>query len=257
MQYSDYGLEGKRAIVTGAGTGVGKGCALELAKGGAKVALLGRRQAPLDEALEECLAYGIEAFTMSTDISSRAADAAAVAETVKRFGGVDILINNAGIDSQVPKGQGFDQLFDTFDEEGYLEFFRIHTMGHYFMNLEVIPHMQKQKFGRVVNITSVTGLNGMASSPPYTASKAAAILQTKPFARRYGKDNITFNSIAPGMVNTPMKDHATPEMFKMTADRTPLGRVCQPIDIARVAMFFSQEHLYVTGQNIVVDGGSN
>jgi 3-oxoacyl-[acyl-carrier protein] reductase len=257
MQYLDYGLEGKRAIVTGAGTGIGKGCAIELAKGGAKVALLGRRPEPLNEVQKECAACGVEVMVIPTDVSDRAADAAAVAETVKRFGGVDILINNAGIESRLKPGQRYGDLFDSFDEEGYLKFFKIHVMGHYFMNLEVVPHMQKQRFGRVVNITSVTGLTGTASSPPYTASKAAAILQTKPFARKYGEYNITFNSISPGMVDTPMKSDLTQEQKDMTAQRAALRRYALPIDIARVAMFFVQENLYVTGENLVVDGGSN
>ena len=100
-------------------------------------------------------------------------------------------------------------------------------------------------------------MNGQYSTPGYTASKAAAICQTKAFAKKYGPDNITFNSIAPGMVDTPMKIDATPEEYEYVASITPMGRVAQPVDIARVAMFFAQENLFVTAQNIVVDGGSN
>ncbi|MDR2530682.1 MAG: SDR family oxidoreductase [Oscillospiraceae bacterium] len=257
MQYLDYKLEGKRAIVTGAGTGIGKACALELAKGGARVALFGRRPDPLMDVLDECLEYTDDVLAWSADVADRVSVVESVGEVVKKFGGVDILVNNAGIESRVPQGQTIDDLFDTFNEDDYLAFFKVHAMGHYFMNLEVVPHMQRQRFGRVVNITSVTGVTGQYSSPPYTGSKAAAILQTRAFAKRYGKDNITFNSISPGMVNTPMKSDSPPEEFAYVAGLTPLGHVADPIEIARVAMFFAQESLFVTGQNLVVDGGSN
>ncbi|MDR0818927.1 MAG: SDR family oxidoreductase [Oscillospiraceae bacterium] len=257
MKYQDYGFEGKSAIITGAGTGIGKACAIELAKGGAKVALFGRRPEPLMDTLDECLEFTDDVLAWSADVSDRVSVVESVGEVVKKFGGVDILINNAGIESRLKPGQTFDDLFETFDEESYLQFFKIHSMGHYFMNLEVIPYMQKKHFGRIVNITSVTGLNGQYSSPPYTSSKAAAIIQTKAFARRYGKDNITVNSISPGMVNTPMKIDSTPEEFALVANLTPLRKVAEPVDIARVAMFFAQEELFVSGQNLVVDGGSN
>ena len=125
------------------------------------------------------------------------------------------------------------------------------------MNLAVVPNMIENHFGRVVNVTSVLGLNGVVDGPAYASSKAAAICQTKSFAQKYGKHNITFNSVAPGMVDTPMKIDATPEEFAFVANKTPLGRVADPIDIARVVLFFAQENLFATGQNIVVDGGSS
>jgi 3-oxoacyl-[acyl-carrier protein] reductase len=124
------------------------------------------------------------------------------------------------------------------------------------MNLAVIPSMQKNHFGRVVNITSVLGVNPVFEAPAYSSSKAAAICQTKAFAKKYGKDNITFNSIAPGMIDTPMKIDATPEEFAAVAQGTPLGKVAEAIDIARVALFFAQENLFVSGQNLIVDGGA-
>ena len=170
---------------------------------------------------------------------------------------MDILINNAGIESRLKPGQTFfGDLFDALGPDEYLQFFKIHALGHYLMNLAVIPNMQENHYGRIVNVTSVTGVNGAYSTPGYTASKAAAICQTKSFAKKYGRDNITVNSIAPGMVDTPMKIDATPEEYAAVARVTPLGRVAQPIDVARVAMFFAQENLFVTGQNLIVDGGS-
>ncbi len=257
VQYLEYGFQSRVAIITGSGTGIGESCAVELAKGGAKVALFGRRAAMVEKVKEECLKYTDSTIALSIDVSDKNAVKSGVGKVLKAFGKVDILINNAGIESRLKPGQTFfGDLFDTLPPDKYLKFFRIHSLGHYLMNLAVIPDMQKNHFGRIVNVTSVTGVNGAYSTPGYTSSKAAAICQTKAFAKKYGKDNITVNSIAPGMVDTPMKIDATPEEFAFVAKMTPLGRVAQPIDIARAVIFFAQENLFVSGQNLIVDGGS-
>ena len=257
MVYLDYGFAGKSAIVTGAGSGIGEACAIELAKGGAKVALFGRRTAPLETVREECLKYTDDVLALSVDVSDETAVKEGVGKVLQQFGKADILVNNAGIEARLQPGQTlFGDLFDTLGPDEYLKFFKIHTLGHYLMNLAVIPNMQKNHFGRIVNVTSVTGVNGGYGVPGYTGSKAAAICQTKAFAKKYGRDNIAVNSIAPGMVDTPMKIDATPEEYAFIESITPLGRVCQPVDVARVAMFFAQENLFVTGQNLIVDGGS-
>ncbi len=257
MQYPDYGLAGKAAIVTGAGTGIGEASAVELAKGGAMLALFGRRTAPLEKVRAQCLKFTDKVLPISVDVSDEAAVKEGVDTVKKQFGKVDILVNNAGVESRLEPGQTFfEDLFDALGPDAYLKFFRIHALGHYLMNLAVIPSMMENRFGRIVNVTSVTGVNGAYSTPGYTASKAAAICQTKAFAKRYGRYNITFNSIAPGMVDTPMKIDATPEEYRAVAEMTPLGRVAQPIDVARVVLFFAQENLFVSGQNLIVDGGS-
>jgi 3-oxoacyl-[acyl-carrier protein] reductase len=255
--YVEYGLDGRGAIVTGAGTGIGAACAIELAKAGAKVALLGRRMRPLEETLAECEKYSPGGFVFSLDVADEPAVKDAVKQAADKFGSVDVLINNAGVDSDYKPGENpFDQYFDMTPDE-YISFFRVHVYGHYTTARACALYMIPAKYGRIVNITSVTGLTGSYSSPAYTSSKAAAILQTKALARKYGKHNITVNSVAPGMVNTPMKRNSPPDEFAFVAGLTPLGRVAEPIDIARVAMFFAQENLFVTGSNIVVDGGSN
>lgn len=258
LNYLDYGLSGKAAIVTGAGSGIGRACAEELAKGGAKVALFGRRLEKLEETRKLCLAYTPEVLAVSVDVSDEEQVKASVRKVLDAFGQVDILINDAGVESRLQPGESFfGTLFDKLSPEEYLRFFRIHTLGHYLMCLAVIPGMQQRHFGRIVNVTSVTGVNGAYSTPGYTASKAGAICQTKAFAQKYGADNITVNSISPGMVDTPMKCDATPEEYEAVKNMTPLGRVAQPIDIARAVLFFAQENLFVTGQNLIVDGGSN
>lgn len=272
-KYADYGIAGKVAIVTGAGTGIGRSCAEELAKAGAKVALFGRRMEKLEETARLCAkwtrstessdrereqGFAMRVLAVSVDVSDPKQVKSGVEQVIRTFGQVDILINDAGIESRLKPGESFfGTLFDKLTPEEYLRFFEIHTLGHYLMCNAVIPGMRERHFGRIVNITSVTGVNGAYSTPGYTASKAGAICQTKAFAQKYGEYNITVNSISPGMVDTPMKIDATPEEYEAVKNMTPLGRVAQPIDIARVAMFFAQEELFVTGQNLIVDGGSN
>ena len=255
-KYLDYGFKDRVAIVTGAGTGVGKACAVELARGGAKVVLFGRRQGPIDEAVQECLEFTDNAIGMSVDVSAENVVKDSVSKVIEQFGKVDILINNAGVESHLNPGQSFNDLFEIQTPDEYLKFFEIHSLGHYLMNLAVMPSMKENMFGRICNITSVVGLNGAYSSPAYTASKAAANCQTKAFATQFGKYNVTVNAVLPGMVDTPMKKDSTQEEFDFVASATPLGRVADPIDIARVALFFVQENQFVSGQLLVASGAS-
>lgn len=255
-QYSEYGLNGRAAIITGAGTGIGAACAVELAKAGVKVALFGRRLEPIEKTAAECSRFTPGALAFSVDVSDKDAVERAVEQVKIAFGRIDVLVNNAGVESPYQVGETpFDNYFD-MDPQEYMRFFKIHALGHYLMMQACVPHMMEARFGRIVNITSVTGVTAAYSSPAYTSSKAAAICQTKSFAKKYGKYNITVNSIAPGMVNTPMKTNSPPEEFAAVAAMCPLGRVAEPIDIARVALFLSQEHLFISGQNIIVDGGT-
>lgn len=257
-QYIEYGFYGKSAIVTGAGSGVGEATAIELAKGGAKLALFGRTLDKLEKVKLECQKYTDDVLAIGCDVSDKESVGRSVDEVLAAYGRVDILINNAGIESRLQPGETFfGSLFDKLDEESYMNFFRVHDYGHYLMNLAVIPSMQKNHFGRIVNTTSVTGIRGTYSTPAYTASKAGAICQTKAFAMKYGKDNITVNAIAPGMIDTPMKIDATPREYEIVANKTPLGRVASALDMARVILFFAQENLFVTGQCLTCDGGAN
>ncbi len=258
MKYLDYGFENKSAIVTGAGSGIGEATAIELAKGGAKVALFGRTESKLVKVAEECRKYTDNVLSLAVDVSNPESVRAGVSKVAEEFGGIDILINNAGIESRLKPGETFfGSLFDKQDEETYMSFFKVHDFGHYLMNLAVIPYMQKNHFGRIVNTTSVTGIHGNYSTPAYTASKGGAITQTKAFAMKYGKDGITVNAIAPGMVDTPMKIDATPKEYEIVASKTPLGRVATALDMARCILFFAQENLFVTGQCLTCDGGSD
>lgn len=254
--YAEYGIEGRVAIVTGGGTGIGAACALELAKAGARVAVFGRRTGPIEETAAKCAELAPGALALSVDVSDKRQVVEGVGKVFDEFGRIDILVNNAGIEAPYQPGEvPFIHYFDT-DPETYLSFYKAHALGHYLMMQECATHMQEARFGRISNVTSVTAITGNYSAPAYTGSKAATITQTKAFAQRYGEFNITVNSVCPGMVNTPMKASSGPEEFEFVANMTPLKRVAEPIDIARVVMFFSQENLFVTGQNLVCDGGS-
>jgi 3-oxoacyl-[acyl-carrier protein] reductase len=257
-QYLEYGIEGRAAIVTGGGTGMGAACALELAKAGAKVAIFGRRAAPIEEIAAQCARYTPGSFSLTADVSDPNSVKAGVDKVIAAFGGADILMNVAGIaESNLSIGEvPFMTKFDTMGPDEYMSFFKIHVLGHYNMCNAVVPYMQKKKYGRIVNVTSITGVNAGYASPAYTSSKAAANLQTIAYAKKYAGDNIIVNAIAPGMVNTPMKWNSPPEEFDMVAKATPLGRVPEPIEIARIAMFLAQENLFLTGQILYADGGS-
>lgn len=258
VQYKEYGFEGRTAIVTGAGSGIGEATAIELAKGGAKLALFGRSAEKLEKVKEECRKHTGSVLALSVDVSSPDSVKAGVGQVLEAYGRIDILINNAGIESRLKPGETFfGTLFDQLDEETYLNFFRVHDYGHYLMNLAVIPSMRENHFGRIVNTASVTGLHGNYSTPAYTASKAGAICQTKAFAMKYGRDGITVNAVAPGMVDTPMKIDATPREYEIVANKTPLGHVASALEIARCILFFAQENLFVTGQCLTCDGGSD
>jgi NAD(P)-dependent dehydrogenase (short-subunit alcohol dehydrogenase family) len=257
-KYLDYGLEGRVAIVTGGGTGIGASTAVELAKGGAKVIIFGRREGPIEETKAECLKYTDSVNALSVDVSDKAQVDKAVAGTIDTFGKIDILVNNAGVEGPLEPGKTyFEDYFDTYTPEEYERFFRINTMGHYLMNIAVLPNMIEHGYGRVVNVTSVLAIDGSYDTPAYVASKGGATTQSKAFARRYGRHGITFNAILPGFVETPMKADAGENERVWVRDITPLGRVAEPIDVARAILFFTQEHLFVSGQTLVVSGGAN
>jgi NAD(P)-dependent dehydrogenase (short-subunit alcohol dehydrogenase family) len=141
------------------------------------------------------------------------------------FGPVQILVNNAGIETPYKVGEvPFNDYFDQ-DDETYMKFFLIHTLGHYHMMQACVPYMKESGMGRIVNITSVTALGGTYSTPGYTASKAGAICQTKAFAKKYGPYQHHGELPPLGMVNTPMKTNSPPEEFEMVAKMSPQRRV--------------------------------
>lgn len=253
----DYGIAGKVALVTGAGKGIGRETAIQLAKQGAAVVLVGRSSQPLAEVEQEIRNFSEKVLSICCDVAVPAEVKAAVEKALAHFGSIDILVNNAGIEVEVEQGQmGGDLLMHTTLEQ-YHRVLDTNLIGHYNFMTAVIPHMQKRKFGRIVNVSSVTAFNGGVGSAAYVASKAGIIAQTKSFARKFGPDNIIINTVCPGMIDTPMHKATPKEQFELVARAVPLRRVGKPIDVAKLILFLVQEDLYMTGETIAVDGGGS
>jgi gluconate 5-dehydrogenase len=248
---SMFSLEGKVALVTGAGRGIGRGIALGMAAQGAKVVLAARTRDQLDEVAATINGQGGEAHVVELDMGEMASIDATVAATVERFGQVDILVNNAGMNIR--------ESIDEVTEEHYDRIMGVNLKGLYFLSQKVARQMAVQgKGGKIVNIGSLTTGHALASVSVYTATKGAVGQLTKAQAVEFGKDNIQVNAICPGFVLTPLTE-------KMWADETmrewgessvPLGKLASPDDMVGTAVFLAASASdYVTGQCIFVDGG--
>lgn len=247
-------FEGKVAIVTGAGRGIGRGTALTLAKAGARLSLVGIGEESIGKVKIEIEAMGREAIAVQTDIS-KWADAQRMAKTVmETYGRIDLLVNNAGVHPQNEQ----NLRFSTFEiDDAHWDFvMNTNVKGPFNICKAVIPHMIDQQFGRIVNVSSSTGLTGKVGSAPYCASKAGIMALTKVLATEFGRHNITVNCVAPGLTMTAMNENVPPDTLKMWIGNTALGKAGQPEDIARAILCFLQEESFVTGQTLVVDGGS-
>lgn len=243
-------LEGKVAIVTGGGTGIGRGIALLFAKEGAKVVVAGRRKEPLDETVAAIKKDGGEAIAIQTNVSSSDEVSQMVETTLKTYGKVDILINNAGV--YIPH----DLLSATEDEWNTV--INIDLKGVWLCSRTVLPHMIKSQKGKIVNIASIAGLIGVEQSAAYCAAKGAVVNLTREMALDYASKGIRINAIAPGLIETDMtKSFLLDEKSKQAfLEKTPVGRVGQPEDIGYAALYLaSVESDFVTGHTLVVDGG--
>jgi 3-oxoacyl-[acyl-carrier protein] reductase len=247
-------LDGKVAIVTGSGRGIGRATAIELAKAGAKLVLAGIRENSIEKVKREIEGMGREVITVQTDISKWEDTQRMVKRAMERFGRIDILVNNAGIHPQNEQNLRFGTL-EIGDSDWDLVI-DTNLKGPFNCSKAVIPYMISQRYGRIVNVSSVTGLTGQVGSAPYCASKAGIMALTKVLAGEFGQYNITVNCVAPGLTMTAMNENLLPDVLKMFVAKIPLGRAGQPVDIARAILCFIQEDLFITGQTIVVDGGS-
>lgn len=242
-------LEGKTAIVTGGTRGIGRGIVRMLAEHGANVVFTARN--PAFEAVEsEVAALGVRAKGFTSDASIFAQAEELIDATVKEFGGVDVLVNNAGITR--------DALLMRMTEEQWDEVLRVNLKSVFNMTKAVQKVMLKQKHGSIINISSVVGVSGNAGQANYAASKAGIIGFSKSIAKELGARNIRTNVVAPGFIETEMTEKLSEEVRKSWAEQIPLRRAGTPEDVARVVLFLASElSEYVNGQVINVCGGMN
>jgi len=240
--------QAKTAIVTGASQGIGHACALQLARHGAKVAVAARNQQKLDELVAQIAASGGAAAAFAMDVADEDQVKSAIKEALAEFGKIDILVNNAGITR--------DQLVMRMKRADWDAVLNTNLTSAYLTIQQVIPGMLKQRWGRIINITSVFGQMGQAGQANYSASKAGLIGLTMAIARELGSRNITSNAIAPGFIETNMTAALGEEFKQNAAKQIPLGRVGAPDDIANAVCFLaSAEASYITGHVLNVNGG--
>ena len=242
-------LEGKIALVTGAAKGIGRANALALAADGATVVVnYNGSKERAEQVVEEIKALGADGMAYQCNVADTAATADMVKEVIKTYGKLDILVNNAGITR--------DNLIMKMSEEDFDAVIDANLKGCFNTIKAVSRQMLKQRAGRIINITSVSGILGNAGQANYAASKAGIIGLTKTMARELASRGITVNAVAPGFVDTDMTQ-VLPENVKEAATaQIPLGRFGKPEDIANmVAYLASEKASYITGQIISVDGG--
>jgi 3-oxoacyl-[acyl-carrier protein] reductase len=241
-------LAGRIALVTGASQGIGRACALELARAGAVVALAARNLDKLAEVAAEITQAGGTAHTFALDVSSEESIKECAKAVIAHCGGVNILVNNAGITRDMlalrMKRQDWDDVLST------------NLTGAFLMTQAVMSQMVKNRWGRIINITSVVGQTGQAGQANYAASKAGLIGLTKSLARELASRTITVNAVAPGYIETAMTSVLTEEQKKMNAQFIPMGRVGTDVEVASaVAFLASEEASYITGHTLDVNGG--
>jgi 3-oxoacyl-[acyl-carrier protein] reductase len=241
-------LSGRVAFVTGASQGIGRTCALRLAKDGAAVAVAARNQEKLNELLAEISAAGGKATAFALDVADEEQVKTTVKAAIAQFGKIDILVNNAGITR--------DQLVMRMKRADWDAVLQTNLTSAYLCIQQVIPSMLKQRWGRIINITSVFGQMGQAGQANYSASKAGLIGLTMAIAREVGSRNITCNAVAPGFIETAMTAVLSDEFKQNAVKQIPLGRVGTSEDVASaVAFLASDEASYITGHTLSVNGG--
>jgi 3-oxoacyl-[acyl-carrier protein] reductase len=241
-------LEGRVALVTGASQGIGHACALALAREGATVAVAARNQQKLDQLAGQIAAAGGKAAAFVIDVADEEKVKSGIKSALAQFGKIDILVNNAGITR--------DQLVMRMKRADWDAVLNTNLTSAYLCIQQVIGSMLKQRWGRIINVTSVFGQMGQAGQANYAASKAGLIGLTMAMAREVASRNITCNAVAPGFIETSMTA-ALSEEFRQSAVKTiPLGRVGSPVDVAGAVCFLaSDDASYITGHVLNVNGG--
>jgi 3-oxoacyl-[acyl-carrier protein] reductase len=257
----DLGLKGKVAIVVGASKGLGKACAIALAKEGVNVAICSRNQGELLETARDIgSTTGVEVLAVPTDVTKPDDVERLVEQTIARFGRLDILVNNAG---GPPTGT-----FETLGDEDWAKALELNLLSAVRLTRAALPHLKKQSSGRIINITSYAVKQPITELILSNAARAGVTGLTKSLSNEFGKYNITVNSVLPGLHATARLDYLHQNRAKsqnrtfeeVRADETkqiPLGRLGDPADFGSVVAFLASEQAgYITGQAIVADGGA-
>jgi len=241
-------LAGRIALVTGASQGIGRACALALAKAGATVALAARNQAKLAEVQAEIEAAGGTAAAFALDVADEASIKAGAKAVIERFGKVEILVNNAGITR--------DGLVLRMKRADWDDVLSTNLTGAFLLTQAVLSAMLKNRWGRIINISSVVGRTGQAGQVNYAATKAGMIGMTRSLAREVASRGVTVNAVAPGYIETPMTAVLNETQTAAMMASIPLGRAGTDADIASAVLYLASEGAgYVTGHVLDVNGG--
>ncbi len=241
-------LTGHIALVTGAGSGIGKAAAIELARSGARVAASDVNSTSVSSVVEEIKGVGGDAFCCTADVSVRSQVDKMIEAVTEALGKVDILVNNAGFGQYKP--------FETLTETDWDRMMAVHLKGAFNCAQAVLEQMKTAQWGRIVNMASVAGMTGTPTHCHYSAAKAGLIGFTKALARELAPHNITVNAVAPGLTDTPFIKAVKPELQQAVIDRTPMRRPASPQEVAWACCFLaSDKAAYITGQVISPNGG--
>jgi len=243
------GLDHRVAVVTGSGRGIGRAIALELARQGAAVVINDVGDAaPAQQACQEILDKGGRSQVILADISQSTEASRLIDDTLKAYGRVDILVNNAGITR--------DQLVLRLSDEDWDRVLSINLKGAFLCIKSALRPMLKQRWGRIINISSVTGIIGNPGQANYAADKAGLLGLTKAVAREVASRGVTVNAVAPGAIDTAMLRNVSEELRQEMIKQIPIGRLGTPEDVANMVAFLASESTsYITGQVFHVDGG--
>ena len=242
-------FSGKTAVVTGGSRGIGRAVCLELARGGANVVLCyAGNEAAANDTIAACEALGAKALAVRCDVAEAGEVKALMDAAVKTFGRIDILVNNAGIT--------LDGLLMMMKDEDFDAVINANLKGTFLCMKAVSRLMMRQRYGRIVNLSSVVGLRGNAGQVNYAASKAGVVGMTKSLAKELASRGVTVNAVAPGFIETDMTAAMTDAAKAATLASIPMQKLGAPEDVARaVAFLASDEAAYITGQILAVDGG--
>ena len=238
----------RTALITGASRGIGKACALALSAAGIRVALAARNVEQLNELAAYLRAQNREAFVVALDLASPESVKQAAVTVAKEFGRIDILVNNAGITK--------DGLALRMKKDDWDVVLTTNLTGAFLMSQQVLQGMMRERWGRIINISSVVAEMGNPGQTNYVASKAGLIGLTKSLAQEMGSRNITVNAVAPGFIETDMTHGLSPELKEKMLANIPLKRMGQPEDIAAAVVFLASDAAsYITGHVLDVNGG--